>query len=516
MRHEAQAEKVGDVGGTFLVRLTANGKASGSPWVSRFSWTRPYASALAGILLLLRPNEGRYGSSEEEEEAYTATASTKPVSKEVVSTAHQQFAPLENFAMMRNYIQYLSIACATGAILTNAAPAGFQLPARQQGTIQGVNLGGWLVLEPWIVPDLFERAGDGIVDEYTLGQTLGHDAAYSLLSSHWDSWITADDFGQIAAAGLNTVRIPIGFWAVNDLANGTPYVAGAIDYMDKAIGWARGSGLKVIIDLHGAPGSQNGFDNSGRYGPIEFQTGDTVDNTLKALSGLASRYSGDTDVVTMFEILNEPLPPTVNLDSLKQFYNDAASTIHDSMPGTTIVFHDAFQGVGYWNGFSPAPSSIVDTHIYQVFNLDQLQESIDDHVGDACSNIGSLSGADKGAIVGEWTGALTDCAKYLNGRYKGSRYDGTFDGNSGVGSCDGLSSGSVDALSGDQKTNIRRFNEAQLDAYSVKSGWVFWTWKTEGAPEWDLQAQLVGGLFPKPLTDRQHPNQCSQGISSRL
>ena len=28
--------------------------------------------------------------------------------------------------------------------------------------------------------------------------------------------------------------------------------------------------LKVLLDLHGAPGSQNGFDNSGKRGPIEW------------------------------------------------------------------------------------------------------------------------------------------------------------------------------------------------------------------------------------------------------
>lgn len=106
----------------------------------------------------------------------------------------------------------------------------------------------------------------------------------------------------------------------------------------------------------------------------------------------------------MFELLNEPLPPTVNLDSLKQFYNDGAGTVQSSMPGTSIVIHDAFQGVSYWNGFSPSNGAIVDTHIYQVFNVGQLSESTDDHVRDACSNAGALAGSDKGAVVGEWCG----------------------------------------------------------------------------------------------------------------
>ena len=42
-------------------------------------------------------------------------------------------------------------------------------------TIRGVNLGGWLLLEPWITPSIFEEVNIGenkgkIVDEYTYAQ----------------------------------------------------------------------------------------------------------------------------------------------------------------------------------------------------------------------------------------------------------------------------------------------------------------------------------------------------------
>lgn len=123
------------------------------------------------------------------------------------------------------------------------------LTSRAEDPIRGVNLGGWLVSEPWITPSIFEKAGDGAVDEYTLSQTLGP-GARSRLSEHWNSWITRDDFFQIASAGLNHVRIPIGYWAVSPL-EGDPYVQGQLEMMDKAIGWARDANLKVIVDLHG-------------------------------------------------------------------------------------------------------------------------------------------------------------------------------------------------------------------------------------------------------------------------
>jgi glucan 1,3-beta-glucosidase len=111
-----------------------------------------------------------------------------------------------------------------------------------------VNTGGWFVLEPWITPSLFE--GNAAKDEWTLTQQLGKDAAKSKLQQHWDSWITQADFNKMASAGLNHVRIPIGYWSVIP-RNGDPYVQGAYEKLGQALDWASGAGLKVMIDLHG-------------------------------------------------------------------------------------------------------------------------------------------------------------------------------------------------------------------------------------------------------------------------
>lgn len=86
----------------------------------------------------------------------------------------------------------------------------------------------------------------------------------------------------MANAGLNFVRIPIGYWSVAPIP-GEPYIQGAYDYVPRALDWAQAAGLKVVIDLHGAPGSQNGFDNSGRRGGIGWTQGDTIAQTRTAL-----------------------------------------------------------------------------------------------------------------------------------------------------------------------------------------------------------------------------------------
>ena len=266
-----------------------------------------------------------------------------------------------------------------------------------------------------------------------------------------------------------------------------------------------------MLDLHGAPGSQNGFDNSGRYGSIEWQTGDTVAQTVTAINNLAARYSGDSDVVTIVQLLNEPAGWALNLDGVKNFYNQGYDAVRSSCTDTVVCFHDAFQDFQtYWNGFTAgSTNNMLDTHQYQIFSPDEVARSPAEHVSVACGLGPKLAATDKWTVVGEWTGAQTDCAKWLNGLGKGARYDGTLAGSSDVGSCDGKYNGTVNALSSNDKNNIRSFIEAQLDAYEQHTGWFFWTWVTESAPEWHMKDLLAGGLFPQPLTDRQYPGQCN-------
>lgn len=181
--------------------------------------------------------------------------------------------------------------------------------------IRGVNIGGWLVLEPWITPSIFENVDQSlnIVDEFTLCEKLPVQAP-RILRQQWNSWTNFEDFQKIASSGFNVVRIPIGYWAYDN--SGSPYVSGADAYLRAAIDWARETtpSLKVIIDLHGAPGSQNGYDNSGQRSsnPTWLTDGGlngyTAQQTLSVLDTISQKYAGSefNNVVIGIELLNEP------------------------------------------------------------------------------------------------------------------------------------------------------------------------------------------------------------------
>jgi glucan 1,3-beta-glucosidase len=96
---------------------------------------------------------------------------------------------------------------------------------------------------------------------------------------------------------------------------------------------------------------------------------------------------------------------------------------------------------------------------------------------------------------------------YTTGYGTGARYDGSFNGNAYIGSCEGKSDiGSWDQTMRDE---TRQFIEAQMDAFEATTqGWTWWTMRTEGAGEWDLFALLDAGLYPNPVTSRNFPPAC--------
>lgn len=63
--------------------------------------------------------------------------------------------------------------------------------------------------------------------------------AKNRMKAHWNTWITEQDFADIAAAGLNTVRLPVGYWAYN-ASTIEPYQATAQrPYIRNALNWAK-------------------------------------------------------------------------------------------------------------------------------------------------------------------------------------------------------------------------------------------------------------------------------------
>ncbi|GAV51239.1 hypothetical protein ZYGR_0AD04220 [Zygosaccharomyces rouxii] len=432
------------------------------------------------------------------------------------------------------------------------------------GEVKGVTLGGWLVTEPYITPSLFEDAqtladngtshnnDSAIVDEFTLCKVLGYEDAKKLLEKHFNSWITENDFKQIREDGFNLVRLPIGYWAwkqnhtkgyyIGNVTYKDPYVSDGLqlEKLEQALQWAQKYGLQVWIDLHGAPGSQNGFDNSGQRDLYAKKVGwlklnHTEQLTKVIWNEMFERYlnKGSNSTVVGIEIINEPLAPKLDQDAMMKSYYEAFDMFkrrQDDSDNTTFVIHDAFLPLGYWDKqFDPDHKEVmgkylnttqkfhrnqilVDHHHYEVFTDGQLAESQWQRLRNI-QNFAQSIGQELShhpAVVGEWSAALTDCARWLNGVGVGARYDGGYynttkfhTDDKPIGKC--ISQQSVEDWPKEYKKQVRQFIEAQLSSFSAHtSGYIFWNYKTEGAIEWDYLALKKHGLFPQPLDNYKY------------
>lgn len=373
--------------------------------------------------------------------------------------------------------------------------------------IIGVNLGGWLVTEPFISPSLYQNASPNgaeanvPVDEYHFCKQLGYSGAETRLKQHWETWITEADLAKIKSLGFNAVRLPIGYWAFG-LLDDDPYVQGQEEYLVKTIQWCRAHGLKLWIDLHGIPGSQNGFDNSGQRDTLQWIGVEKNYNLgMKVLEYIYKRYGGYEyeDVIIGIENLNEPLGPHYPMDKVEKFDLDT----HDMMrqySGNNFVFHDAFMGPDFWTNRLLFPKTVLDHHRYEVFTTGQLRESIEGHINSIKIAVDQMKQVSSVQILGEWSAALTDCAHWLNGVGRGARYDNTFQGGDGfIGAC--RFSNDYTKMTETDRINTLKIIESQLQMYSQLNGFFFWTWKTENAVEWSLEKLTELGLFPHPIVN---------------
>lgn len=200
-----------------------------------------------------------------------------------------------------------------------------------------------LTIENRITPSLYDSTPAN--DEWHLCEYLGAQACLSTLRSHWDSFYTRADLAAIRAAGLNTLRIPVGYWAVDAQPALEPYVSGQYPYLIRAVQWAQQLGLAVVLDLHGAPGSQNGQDNSGLIGPVLFAANaSNADRSARVLRNLTEEFSR-TEVygttVVGIELLNEPRlsPGVFDTNQLKEFYAQGSDVVAGVVSGINVTVH---------------------------------------------------------------------------------------------------------------------------------------------------------------------------------
>uniref|UniRef100_A0A0D2XZ75 glucan endo-1,6-beta-glucosidase n=1 Tax=Fusarium oxysporum (strain Fo5176) TaxID=660025 RepID=A0A0D2XZ75_FUSOF len=97
----------------------------------------------------------------------------------------------------------------------------------------------------------------------------GQDIADKNFQAHWKRWINQTDLDEMLSYGLNTIRVPLGYWLKEDLVDDSEHFPkGGLEYLTQLCGWASDRGFYIILDLHGAPGAQEPNQPfTGQYAP---------------------------------------------------------------------------------------------------------------------------------------------------------------------------------------------------------------------------------------------------------
>lgn len=174
-----------------------------------------------------------------------------------------------------------------------------------------------------------------------------------------------EDFATLRAWGATLARYQmIRGWgddnANRDLDDYDRWLDGKLDHLEKdVIPWARTYGVRLVVDLHVAPGGR-------RNGEMAmFHDRAAADRFVACWGRIARRFRGNGDVIFGYDLINEPQQQLKALDDC-DYWNlqrRAAEAVRAADPDTTIIVES--NGWDSPDAFSYLSPLAMDNVVYQ-------------------------------------------------------------------------------------------------------------------------------------------------------
>ena len=200
--------------------------------------------------------------------------------------------------------------------------------------LKGINAGQILLQEGWMSPFALEplknEDGSYVTDadgnlqysEFSEEQfraglkanpnLAGYDLE-ELMRYYYDCFFTEEDFRIIKEdLQLNSIRLPFYYLNILNEDLSLKEEQEAFAYLDWFIGQAAEHGLYVVLDLHGAPGSQNGYEHSGAAERVAglWTNQENLDATVALWQFVSHHYTNTRpDLgawIATYDLMNEP------------------------------------------------------------------------------------------------------------------------------------------------------------------------------------------------------------------
>lgn len=323
--------------------------------------------------------------------------------------------------------------------------------------LKGVNLGGWLILERWMTPAVFK--GTDAADEYSLSQTT---AGREAITQHRDTFIQESDFQWLRDNAIDIVRLPVGYWIFGSDELLVPHA----QYVDWAMHMANKYHIRVLIDLHGVRGSQNGFDHSGRIGKANWFAHKAYrTKTLPVLQAIADRYKDDPQLWGI-QVINEPRVGVFHF-KLRAYYKKAYSTLRQTLrPETHIVYSDGFTPRLLSRALGKSQQAVMDIHLYHGTKFWTPYVSLQRYYKTLLHQRKLLRRLSKAqpVIVGEWSGTFRQPI--------------------------------FDSFPVNQHSELVKQHVAlQLASFEDAAAWFYWSYKTEQPGVWNFRSQVEADII---------------------
>ena len=176
----------------------------------------------------------------------------------------------------------------------------------------------------------------------TLANRFGASKRDELVSTYENNYWTTQDFDNCAEMGMSVIRLPFTYMNLCD-DNGN-LKSNAFDRLDWFVQNCSQRGMYVILDMHGAFGSQNGMDHSGEIndGKQLYYNQSNKDKTLNLWKKIAEHFKGNP-AVAAYDILNEPGIKAAATYSLHwDFYNEIYNTIRSKDSNHIIIMESCW------------------------------------------------------------------------------------------------------------------------------------------------------------------------------
>ncbi|MBN2097006.1 MAG: cellulase family glycosylhydrolase [Candidatus Omnitrophica bacterium] len=225
--------------------------------------------------------------------------------------------------------------------------------------LRGVNLGGWLMMEGYI---LHGRNFPAQQFKRQFARVNGKKQLENFKYQYRKNFITEQDIQRIKGLGANCLRVPFNYRLIQKDQ--------AWHYLDNLISWCRKAGIWCILDLHAAPGAQNcdwHSDSDGRA--LFWREQKNQKLFLNLWRRIARRYQNESTIAG-YDVINEPVPEQARV--LPKLYAQVIQEIR-KVDNRHIIFLEAHNYGQELKVLGPPAKNekniVYSIHVYQPINF---------------------------------------------------------------------------------------------------------------------------------------------------